>query len=87
MKVLLTGAAGFIGSHLAEALIKDHQVIGIDNFCDFYDPQIKHQNIENLLKNKNFNLIEADIRHQKVLSQIFSENGIEESQATSIPST
>ncbi|HPR17359.1 MAG TPA: GDP-mannose 4,6-dehydratase [Candidatus Cloacimonadota bacterium] len=77
MKVLLTGAAGFIGSHLAEALIKDHQVIGIDNFCDFYDPQIKHKNIENLLKNQNFKLIEADIRHQKVLSQIFSENGID----------
>ncbi|MCF7814769.1 MAG: GDP-mannose 4,6-dehydratase [Candidatus Cloacimonetes bacterium] len=74
MKVLITGAAGFIGSHLAEALVKEHQVIGLDNFCDFYDPAIKHKNIEELLKNDNFKLIEADIRHQKTASEIFTEN-------------
>jgi len=77
MKILLTGAAGFIGSHLAETLIKDHNVIGIDNFCDFYDPKIKQQNVADLLTNKNFQLIKADIRHQKVLERVFDENEID----------
>jgi UDP-glucuronate 4-epimerase len=63
MKVLITGAAGFIGSHLCERLLGNGcTVIGIDNFDDFYDPQIKRRNISGCLKNKNFQLIEADIR-------------------------
>jgi len=63
MKVLITGAAGFIGSHLCERLLGDGwKVIGVDNFDDFYDPQIKRRNINDCLKDKNFQLIEADIR-------------------------
>jgi UDP-glucuronate 4-epimerase len=62
---LITGAAGFIGSHLCERLLDDGlSVVGIDNFDDFYDPQIKRNNINNCLKNKNFQLIEADIRNR-----------------------
>lgn len=45
MKVLITGAAGFIGSHMAERLAgKDVQVVGIDNFSDYYDPALKRRN-------------------------------------------
>jgi len=63
MKVLITGAAGFIGSHLSERLLDDGlMVVGLDNFDDFYNPQIKRQNIKGCLKNKNFRLVEADIR-------------------------
>ena len=62
-KVLITGAAGFIGSHLCERILDNGlSVVGIDNFDDFYDPQIKRGNISTCLKNKNFRLIEADIR-------------------------
>jgi UDP-glucuronate 4-epimerase len=63
MKVLITGAAGFIGSHLCERLlVQGWVVLGVDNFDNFYDPQIKRRNIGACLKNKNFQLIEADIR-------------------------
>ena len=51
MKILVTGAAGFIGSHLCEGLIsKGHQVIGIDNFSDYYDPNLKSINAEDIKK-------------------------------------
>ena len=70
MKVLITGAAGFIGSHLCERLLDDGLiVIGLDNFDDFYDPQIKRRNIEGCLKNKNFQLVEADIRDSAAMDK------------------
>ncbi len=70
MKVLITGAAGFIGSHLCERLLDDGlTVVGVDNFDDFYDPRIKRQNIEDCLKNKNFQLIEADIRDSAAMDK------------------
>ena len=52
MKVLVTGAAGFIGSHAAEALNKEgYEVIGVDNFSDYYDVKLKELNVESLCKN------------------------------------
>jgi UDP-glucuronate 4-epimerase len=70
-KVLITGAAGFIGSHLCECLLSDGcEVIGVDNFDDFYDPQIKRKNIEGCLKDKNFQLIEADIRNSTAMDNV-----------------
>ena len=63
MKVLVTGAAGFIGSHLCERLLADgRHVVGVDNFDDFYDPAIKRRNIAECQKDDNFRLMEADIR-------------------------
>ena len=58
----MTGVAGFIGSHLAERLLKENfKVIGIDCFTDYYSKQIKKNNIDLYLKNKNFVLIDDDI--------------------------
>jgi UDP-glucuronate 4-epimerase len=68
MKVLVTGAAGFIGSHLCERLLGDRfVVVGVDNFDDFYDPQIKRRNIAGCLENENFELVEADIRDRAAM--------------------
>lgn len=60
---IVTGVAGFIGSHLAEALINQgEEVIGIDQFNNYYDPQLKQNNIVNLKQNSSFTLIQADIQ-------------------------
>jgi len=59
---LVTGCAGFIGSHLSEKLIQEgYQVKGIDSFLDYYPRKIKEDNLKNLLNDKNFSFIEADI--------------------------
>lgn len=62
-KNIVTGAAGFIGSHLAETLLKKgEEVIGIDEFNDYYDPFFKNKNVSFLRSYDNFKLIEADIQ-------------------------
>lgn len=76
--ILVTGAAGFIGSSLAEELIEEgNVVIGIDNFCNFYDIKIKENNIKELVKNENFRLYREDIRNRESIYKIFSENKID----------
>jgi UDP-glucuronate 4-epimerase len=70
MKVLVTGAAGFIGSHLCERLLSEARtVVGVDNFDEFYDPQIKRSNIAGCLENENFELVEADIRDRAAMDE------------------
>lgn len=60
---LVTGAAGFIGSHLAEALVaQGHRVIGLDTFVDFYPRSNKETNLDQLRRSKAFQLVEADLR-------------------------
>ncbi len=60
---IVTGVAGFIGSHLAETLLnREEKVIGIDHFNDYYDPSLKRQNISSFANHPNFKLIEQDIQ-------------------------
>jgi UDP-glucuronate 4-epimerase len=74
MKVIVTGAAGFIGSHLCERLLKDGwTVVGVDNFDNFYDPQVKRNNIKDCLRNKQFKLLEADIRDSAAMNKVAGE--------------
>ncbi|MFC1793980.1 GDP-mannose 4,6-dehydratase [Planctomycetota bacterium] len=73
MRALITGAAGFIGSHLCERLLADGWVVdAVDNFDNFYDPQIKRRNISDCLKSEKFQLIEADIRDSDAMGRIIS---------------
>ena len=71
-KILLTGFAGFIGSHLCERLLSEgYEIIGIDEFNDYYDPAIKEKNTEGFKNNKNFHQYKADIRNKNILKEIF----------------
>lgn len=72
MKILVTGCAGFIGSHVAEALLlRGDTVIGIDNINDYYDPAKKEKNLEILKKHKKFVFYKEDIRNYDNLKRIF----------------
>ena len=74
----ITGGAGFIGSSLSEKLLSEgNKVVTIDNFCDFYNPKIKEENIKELQKNNNYKLYRADIRNRAEIKKIFDENNID----------
>ena len=74
----ITGGAGFIGSTLSEKLISlGNKVVTIDNFCDFYNPTIKENNVKELIKNPNFKLYRADIIDREAVKKIFDENKID----------
>lgn len=73
MKVLVTGGAGFIGSHLCEALVqRGDTVAALDSFDEFYDPAVKRSNISALQSNDRFSLTEGDIRDQDLVMQVCS---------------
>ena len=62
-KIIVTGAAGFIGSNLVETLLKQgKEVIGIDEFNDYYNPELKRQNITSFQNHPAFKLVEGDIQ-------------------------
>lgn len=72
MTILITGVAGFIGSHTAEYFLqRGFRVIGLDNFDDFYDSDLKHLNLRNAKNHKLFTFIEGDILNKDLLKQIF----------------
>lgn len=72
--ILVTGAAGFIGSHVVDRLLADgFRVVGIDNFNDYYDPAIKEENIQHALYHKNFKLYRMDIADLKMLGDVFAK--------------
>lgn len=75
-KVLVTGGAGFIGSHLCERLLKEgYYVINLDSFNNYYDPKIKWRNVQEAVKHENYALYIGDIRDNRILGQIMEEQG------------
>ena len=72
MKILVTGAAGFIGMHVAQILLKrGDQVIGIDNLNDYYDPQLKRARLDQLKPYANFSFLEGDIADWPTINALF----------------
>ena len=73
--VLITGVAGLVGSHLAEALLaQGRQVVGIDNFNDYYSVQQKRNNVAGFLDHERFTLCDTDIRDAEAMMQIFADH-------------
>ncbi len=71
MKVLVTGGAGFIGSHLCEALVRrGDEVVCVDNFNDYYSPARKRRNIAGLLEQPTFCLYEGDVRDAQAVASL-----------------
>jgi len=81
MKVLVTGAAGFIGFHLTLALLeRDDEVVGIDNLNDYYDPALKQLRLDEIAKHpkcSNFEFIKADISDRVFMEQLFSDHSFD----------
>ncbi len=76
--ILVTGAAGFIGSNLTDRLLeKNEKIIAIDDFNDFYDPKIKEENLKQAVKNPCFKLYRGDIRDKSLIDKIFKENAVD----------
>ncbi|MEO8879670.1 MAG: GDP-mannose 4,6-dehydratase [Gemmatimonadaceae bacterium] len=70
-KVIVTGAAGFIGSHVVDALLaRGDIVVGIDNFDSFYDPDLKRANLADAMLHPSFELVEADVRDAAAMRRI-----------------
>lgn len=78
MRILVTGGAGFIGSHLCEFLLnRGDQVVAIDCLNTYYDPAIKRRNLQSALAHKNFTFVEADILDEKALPALFDRHGLD----------
>jgi len=77
--LLVTGGAGFIGSHLVDRLLATgvERVTVVDDFNDFYDPSIKRANIQEQLKDPRYHISEIDIRDRAALEQVFTKNNFD----------
>ena len=75
MRVLVTGAAGFIGFHTANALLqRGDKVVGLDNLSDYYDVTLKETRLKNLTPHRNFRFIKADLKDRAEIETVFREH-------------
>lgn len=73
-KILITGAAGFVGFHFSKRLLDNgFTVIGFDNLNDYYDVSLKYARLEKLKENKGFTFIKGDLADKKVVNELFNE--------------
>jgi UDP-glucuronate 4-epimerase len=75
MKILVTGAAGFVGYHACLRLLAaDHQIIGIDNLNEYYDVRLKYTRLQHLEKNSNFKFQKIDLADRQAIAELFRQN-------------
>ena len=78
MKILVTGAAGFIGFNLSSRLLKDgHQVVGIDNLNDYYDVNLKKKRLAIIEKNERFTFVLGDLSDRENMQQLFKTHSFD----------
>lgn len=75
--ILVTGAAGFIGSKVSELLLKDNYVIGVDELNDYYDPKLKEWRLSKLKNNRNFTFFKENIANFNEMEEIFKKYKID----------
>jgi len=75
MKILVTGSAGFIGSYVAHSLLDDgHEVVGLDNFNDYYDVRLKEARFQGLEKRDDFKMVRGDLCDADLLTKLVAEH-------------
>lgn len=75
MKVLVTGAAGFIGMHVSQLLLaRGDQVVGLDNLNDYYDPALKHDRLARLSPKPGFDFVKLDVADRAGMAALFAVN-------------
>jgi UDP-glucuronate 4-epimerase len=75
VKVLVTGAAGFIGMHVSQILLaRGDQVVGLDNLNDYYDPQLKHDRLARLTGNPGFEFVKLDVADRAGMEALFKQH-------------
>jgi hypothetical protein len=73
--ILVTGAAGFIGFHIARQLLAEgRDVIGLDNLNDYYDPALKQARLNVLRENSKFSFVQADLADRPVMAALFARH-------------
>ena len=78
MKILVTGSAGFIGSALSIRLLKDgHDVVGIDNFNDYYDVQLKHDRVSLAKDYENYSIYKMDVADKTSILNLFKKENFD----------
>ena len=74
MKILVTGAAGFIGMHVSQLLLaRGDEVVGLDNLNDYYDPQLKHNRLARLTPKAGFRFVKQDVADREALNTLFAQ--------------
>ncbi|WP_431099884.1 NAD-dependent epimerase [Roseateles noduli] len=78
MKVLVTGAAGFIGMHVSQILLaRGDQVVGLDNLNDYYDPTLKHARLARLSGKPGFEFVQMDVADRTGIAELFAKHGFD----------
>jgi UDP-glucuronate 4-epimerase len=78
LKILVTGVAGFVGSHVAAALVaRGDEVTGIDNLNAYYDPKLKSDRLDNFFTGHNFKFVKMDISHRSSVEALFQQHAFD----------